>query len=88
MKKIIDYSFELNPAHEHDCNECLFLFGIRYIDEETNVLFVDVYRQCGSPRSREKQKYLIRYSSDGPDYSSGLSFRHIIAVYGTYQLSR
>ena len=48
------------PVHEHDCGLC------RFIDNhvsDTGVV-IDVYRSC----AKGCQEYIMRFSSDGPDY--------------------
>jgi hypothetical protein len=82
MEKIIGYSYNELPNHKHDCEECIFLFGVN-IHNQSNLILrtVDVYEQCQSTLHPDEKSYLIRYSSDGPDYISGLSFRNIVAGY-------
>ncbi len=86
------------PTHEHDCEKCEFQFGIRItvsdsifpsvIDgvtpSETHV--VDVYRQCrkSKPHIGKADKYLLRFSSDGPDYHSGIDFKSLCAGYFSF----
>lgn len=48
------------PVHEHDCERCRFL-GNHVSD--TGIVN-DVYRSCDS----RFQEYIMRFSSDGPDY--------------------
>jgi len=52
---------EKTPLYQHDCENCKFLGS--YID-------MDLY-VC--PRER-RPTVICRYSSDGPDYSSGIEF--------------
>jgi hypothetical protein len=73
------------PTHEHDCEECEFQFGIRITVKEKfdditgDVHVVDVYKQCDG-----EEKYLLRWSSDGPDYHSGVRFRDLCAGYFSF----
>jgi hypothetical protein len=62
---IINYTFKImeTPLHKHDCEECNFLGTY----EGTKDLYV-----CHKQSSRPT--VICRYSSDGPDYSSGIDF--------------
>jgi hypothetical protein len=53
------------PNHIHDCKCCQFIGGIQHNDKP-----VDLYYHSGSIEST----VIARYSSNGPDYSSGLEF--------------
>ena len=58
----------MKPKYTHDCDACTFLGHWRGSDLEGNpVLDYDLYR-CGT------STVIARYSSDGPDYISGLCF--------------
>jgi hypothetical protein len=52
----------MNPRYEHECSHCVFLG--RYYD-------ADLY---ACVRNNLIDTVISRYSSDGPDYSSGLEF--------------
>lgn len=52
----------MNPRYTHDCEECTFLGQFQEYD-----LYV-----C--PVSLLGGTYIVRYSSDGPDYQSGKVF--------------
>ena len=49
------------PLYEHDCDDCVFLGSFQN---------ADLYYHEG----RIETTVIARYSSDGPDYSSGLCF--------------
>lgn len=51
----------MRPQHKHDCSHCFFLGSIGTADG---------YR-CAAPSG---PTYIVRFSSDGPDYSSHPDF--------------
>jgi hypothetical protein len=55
------------PKFEHDCNKCVFHAHMTYKNRP-----VDVYTR-GKPSGA--RTIIVRYSSDGPDYSSGELFQ-------------
>lgn len=73
------YSYQDTPAHEHDCTKCEFMFSIHYHVNGDIPYKVDVYKQCPESRSLEGERYLLRWSSDGPDYHSGIDFKTLCA---------
>lgn len=54
---------ESTPQHQHDCSRCVFLGRLGT---------GDLYR-CESPLGAS---YIVRHSSDGPDYYSSCDFEH------------
>jgi len=86
MRNVTGYSFHQEPFHEHDCDRCnfLFSFGISTRDCDypyphgTPKMYVDVYENCDN--ISEEAPYLIRYSSDGPDYAT-TGIRSLVASY-------
>lgn len=80
MKDIVAFSYQDEPKHQHDCKKCEFMFSVELHDIDDNIQWVDVYEQCRNMKHEyKKPQYLFRYSSDGPDYISGLNFRHIVS---------
>ena len=67
------------PTHLHDCNECKFLFGVVLYDDHTKMATLDVYEQCNN--IDPEVRYLLRYSSEDPDYISGVTLQHLVAGY-------
>jgi hypothetical protein len=68
-------------TYEHDCDSCRFMYSMQIIKEHKITHTVDVWESC------EKQAgsvcdapYIIRYSSDPPDYAC-VSLPTIIAAY-------
>ena len=56
------------PFHKHDCSKCKFLFSVA----GTVGGAIDVYDNCDNNWVKMERgddtPYLIRFSSDGPDY--------------------
>jgi len=57
---------EETPRYQHDCGNCVFL-GLHQEDNITYDLYV-----CAA--GKNISTVVARYSSDGPDYLSGLEF--------------
>lgn len=65
------------PHHTHDCEECEYLFS-RRIDGSNKTVEFDFYRSC---TDEDKETFLIRFSSDGPDYYSGVTVENALIHY-------
>lgn len=72
------YNYNNVPTHTHDCRECKFLFGVVFHDNDEKQAVLDVYDQCGS---HGDDRYLLRYSSEGADYASGVTLQLLTAGY-------
>jgi len=72
------YTYTNVPTHTHDCTECKFLFGVVFYNDREKLATLDVYDQCGN---RGDDRYLLRYSSEGPDYISGVTLQLLAAGY-------
>ena len=55
----------MQPHHKHDCHRCQLLGAIAGPKGP-----VDLY-VCADGDRKQGPTYIARYSSDGPDYSSG-----------------
>jgi len=73
------YNYNNVPTHTHDCRECKFLFGVVFYDDQEKLATLDVYKQCGS--HGDDVRYLLRYSSEGADYTSGVNLQLLAAGY-------
>jgi len=93
MGRVIGRDYTDKPVHKHDCPNCKFQFGIVFskgttIDNLKVTHKVDVYKQCTLDAFNDEEKgkigedkYLIRWSSHGPDYTSGLGIKSLCAGY-------
>ena len=66
----------MKPMHEHDCTKCEFLgnvftkqaFYISDVTYEERTIPADLWKSC--QYELPEVHFILRYSSDGPDYSS------------------
>jgi hypothetical protein len=56
----------MSPEYEHDCEHCKYIATVAIIGR-----IVDIYKNCSS---MIPDGYIIRYSSEGSDYST--SYKH------------
>jgi hypothetical protein len=64
------------PRWTHDCSACVYLGSLAKAADRT---IVDIYRQCGVSLTHDgSQAYLMRRSSNGSDYTSGLTIKDLI----------
>lgn len=59
----------MKPKHQHDCDACIFLGSVKSEDAKT----VDLYLHMDEVHDGDCT-FIARYSSYGPDYSSGGQF--------------
>jgi hypothetical protein len=64
MSAVQDLAVEASPLYEHNCSRCVYLGQYKLTAVERADLYV-----CASPRS---PSVIARYSSSGPDYTSGM----------------
>jgi hypothetical protein len=60
-------------AHKHDCDNCAFMGSIVTIENRIGDIYV-----CSSHYGIS---FIIRFSSDGPDYASGDNVRSVIRYF-------
>lgn len=53
------------PLYAHDCDQCVFLGSYGYVGQDFDLYFCN--------QDRLWPTVVARYSSDGPDYESGLA---------------
>ena len=65
----------MKPIHKHDCERCTFIGNvwvkIRFSQQdhiEKSRIEGDLWESCGA--NVGMNRYIIRYSDDGPDYST------------------
>ena len=74
------WRFVEEPAFEHDCDVCKYLYTIVFSNASRCIKEVDVYEQCDSRGwNKGRAHTLIRYGSEGPSYMSGLDPRNLMA---------
>lgn len=60
--------------YKHDCTTCLFLATVKNEEEDAKTKTVDLYIHMDDEVHKDGRTFIARYSSDGPDYSSGSTF--------------
>ena len=65
----------MTPLYEHDCGRCEYLGRYEY-DGDNFDLYYCAHEVGGEPT------VIARWSSDGPDYTSGLCFIHVTKPLG------
>lgn len=84
IKQVMGANYLKEPKHKHDCEKCKFLFCVEFHLKNGSIDHADVYQSCDN-RCGETP-YLIRYSSDLPDYATmglkQLAFHYVIDCKG------
>ena len=55
----------MQPMYKHDCKKCKFVGHLKLYNGQK----ADMYLMCGSNPCIRSPWYILRYSSEGPDYS-------------------
>ena len=67
------------PRYKHDCTNCTFL-GRHTHETPEGAMHMDMYVCIGNRDGKARMNPVIRWSSDGPDYSSNIQS----IIFGSY----